>query len=219
MKIAAISDVHQQWLGLEIEPCDILISAGDYSYKGDPDVVFSFHSWLSRQPAKHIISVQGNHEVWVEKNFRDALDKVKAIDPKIHFLAVGAIEIEGIKIWCSAVQPEFYNWAWNMPRGKEIAEHWSLIPHDTQILVTHGPPYDILDRSILKRARLTDEPLGCKDLRSRIDSLDNLKLHIFGHIHGSSGEIDLNNVHFINAAICDEDYRPTNPVRYYEFKK
>ena len=36
---------------------------------------------------------------------------------------------------------KFHDWAFNLPRGgKELREKWDMIPDDTQILVTHGPP-------------------------------------------------------------------------------
>jgi len=60
MKIVMISDVHEQWHDLTIPECDLLISAGDYSYRGLKPVVIAFHEWLSKQPAKHIISVSKN---------------------------------------------------------------------------------------------------------------------------------------------------------------
>ena len=227
MKIAMISDVHEQWQNIKVPACDLLISAGDYSYLGKKNVVMNFHQWLKMQPAKHIISVQGNHEVWVEKNFHEAKEIVAEIEPRIKFIAEGALEIEGVKIYCSSVQPEFGGWAWNVPRGEKIKRHWDAIPDDTEILVTHGPPYGILDQ-IVPRAtppngfRFGEDDyhhLGCKDLRTRLGYLDNLKLHVFGHIHGSSGETKLGGIKFVNASICNENYKPINPVREFVFKR
>lgn len=233
MKISMISDVHEQWQNLVIPECDLLISAGDYSYRGQPQVVEEFHIWLSKQPAKHIISCQGNHEVWVEKYFNEAKERVEKIDKRIIFTAFGDYEIEGLKIHCDATTPRFHDWAWNVDRGEKIKRQWAAIPDNTNILVTHGPAYGILDRSLGRIARDTDEPLGCKDLLNRISQLQKLKLHVFGHIHGSSGMkkyyfpygmdgwlgeiIELENgINFVNAAICDEYYKPTNPVRFIE---
>lgn len=209
MKICMISDVHEQWDNLIIPTCDLLISAGDYSYRGNPLVVAAFHRWLDKQPAAHVISVQGNHELWVEKNFEEA----KCLSPeRIHFIAEGLIDIEGVKIYGSAVQPEFGGWAWNVARGEKIKRHWDAIPEDVQILITHGPACGILDQTAPWQPRL-----GCEELRKRIFELKKLKLHVFGHIHGSSGEMDLEGIKFINASICDEDYEPTNPVREFIF--
>lgn len=220
-----ISDVHEQWHGLTIPECDLLISAGDYSYKGFPDVVFEFHTWLSKQPAKFIISCQGNHELWVEKNFREALDIVKAIDPRIIFIAEGSVNLKGLKIWCSAVTPHFHNWAWNVPRGEDIKKNWDRIPSDTVILITHGPAYGILDQidpygpKMVGTLEGTGAHIGCEDLRNKTSELEKLKLHVFGHIHGSSGEYDENFVHYVNASICNEKYRPVNPVRVWDLEE
>ena len=41
-----------------------------------------------------------------------------------------------------------FNWAFNRKRGDEIKKHWGLIPNNTDILITHGPPYKILDKTI-----------------------------------------------------------------------
>lgn len=213
MKIVLISDVHGKWNKLTIPECDLLISAGDYSFRGEKHMVVDFHKWLSKQPARQVISVQGNHELWVEKNWEEAKQLTYKIAPRIHFVQEEALEIEGIKLFCSAITPFFCNWAWNKQPGQEIKQHWDKIPEDTEILVTHGPRQGILD--------LTPhgEKVGCKELGERIDQLKNLKLHVFGHIHGSSGELNFNGVTYINASICDERYLPLNPVREFELEK
>lgn len=210
MKIVAISDTHGKWNTLKIPEIDLLISAGDYSFRGEKHMVKDFHKWLDKQPARHIISVQGNHELWVEKNWDEAKLLVSEVAPRIHFIDEGSIEIEGVKIHCSAITPEFCNWAWNRQRGLDIKKHWDAIPDDTKVLVTHGPRNMILDR-------LVDySHVGCEELGYRIDQLKELKLHIFGHIHGAAGEMSFNGVTYINASICDEKYMPTNPVRVFE---
>lgn len=215
MKIILISDVHAKWKKLVIPECDLLVSTGDYSFRGEKHIVEDFHEWLSKQPAKHIISVQGNHETWVEKNFAEAKEIARQIDPKIHFIDEGAIEIDGVKIYCSAVTPWFYNWAWNVNRGPDIAKHWAKIPDDTQVLLTHGPPHGILDMTYHIDGVTPREEVGCEDLLERIKQLKFLKLHAFGHIHSGSGEITIDGVTYINASICDETYQPTNPVREF----
>lgn len=216
LKIVAISDVHTRWHTLQIPECDILISAGDYSFHGQPDIVLSFHEWMNRQPAKHVISVQGNHETWVEKNFSAAEAIALGSCPRVHFMEEGLVEIDGIKIWCSAITPNFFNWAWNRARGEEIKQHWDKIPEDTNILVTHGPPAGILD--IVPWVDGTPkERVGCEELKKRIDQLD-IDLHIFGHIHHSHGEHHSDGTSFYNASICDERYAPTNPVTVIEYE-
>lgn len=208
-KIVAISDVHEQWHNLVIPECDLLISAGDYSYRGKPNVVRDFHGWLDLQPAKHIISVQGNHEMWVEKHFETAKAIAQKVCPRVHFIDEGLVEIEGKKIWCSAITPEFNNYAWNR-YPDQIKEHWDKIPLDTDILVTHGPPYMILDYAPICGH------VGCPELYQKILELKNLKAHFFGHIHDSHGYKRFNNIDFYNASICTESYNPNNLVTVYE---
>lgn len=205
MKIVAISDTHKQWNKLIIPECDILISAGDYSYRGEPEVVERFHAWLNTQPAKHIVSVQGNHELWVEKHFEEAKQIALKVCPRVHFIDEGLAEVEGLKVYGSAVTPFFCNWAWNR-HSYEIQEHWDKIPAGIDILVTHGPPYGIRD---LVEYRM--EHVGCPKLMIKIQEVKP-KIHIFGHIHQGFGTQHFNDTTFYNAAICNESYKPVNPV-------
>lgn len=210
MRLVAISDVHEKWHNLKIPPCDILISAGDYSFHGYPNVVKHFHEWLNKQEAKHIISVQGNHEQWVEKNFEDAKRIALQACPAVHFMEEGLVEIEELKIWCSSMTPWFHDWAYNRHRGQEIKKHWDLIPSDTNILVTHGPPEGILD-AIYNANGIPKGRVGCYDLR---DAVKRIKpdVHIFGHIHSDYGEHHEDGTSFYNVAICDDMYLPSHPV-------
>jgi Icc-related predicted phosphoesterase len=209
MKIVAMSDVHNRYQKIIIPTCDLLISCGDYSSMGRLHEVKNFHKWIDKQPATHIISCQGNHELQVEKNFQ--ISKQVALEecPRAHFLDEGPLEIEGVKIWCSAITPFFCNWAWNRFRGPYIKEHWDRIPEDIDILVTHGPPYGILD-TVYNTDGTPKEHVGCQDLYSRIWYLKKIKLHFFGHIHNEYGHKELNGVKFYNASICDETYNPVN---------
>lgn len=213
--MVAISDVHGKWKKLKIPSCDLLISAGDYSFQGEPHMVRDFHAWLNEQDAGHIISVQGNHETWVEKNW----DQAKAIAleacPAVHFIDEGLIEIEGKKIWCSAVTPWFYDWAWNVQRGPDIKRHWDKIPNDVNMIVTHGPAYGILD--VVPAADGSPRGrVGCQDL---LDAIRRIKpdIHICGHIHHSYGQEHIDGTSFYNVSICDEMYYPSNAVTEIEW--
>jgi Icc-related predicted phosphoesterase len=217
MKIALISDIHTKWQKLQIPKCDLLISCGDYSFRGEPKVVKDFHDWLNQQDAMHIISVQGNHETWVEKNFEEAQRIALGECPRAHFMAEGLVIIDGTKIWCSAWTPWFHAWAYNAHRGEAIKKHWDLIPDDTDILITHGPPAGILDVVYAVDGVTPRDNVGCQDLMDKILTLKKLKMHAFGHIHGSAGEKIFKGIKFINSSICDENYMPTNPVRIFEF--
>ena len=45
-------------------------------------------------------------------------------------------------------------------------------------------------------------------------SMDGLReetfMHVFGHIHNGYGQRQIGQTLYVNAAICDEDYRPVN---------
>jgi hypothetical protein len=133
------------------------------------------------------------------------------LDPKIIYLQDSSAVIDGLKIYGSPWQPRFFDWAFNLDRGAEMAEKWRMIPTDIDILITHGPPNGILDA--VPRVWGT-EFTGCEELRKRvatIASIGQLKLHVFGHIHCGYGNVEKFGVQFVNASTCDEDYDPTQP--------
>lgn len=212
MKIVFISDTHGRWKKIKIPPCDLLISTGDYSFVGEINLIQDFHAWLKQQPAKHIISLQGNHETWVESNFDVAKAIAEGHCSGVHFLAEGLVEIEGLKIWGSAVTPYFRDWAWNRHPGEDIQAHWDKIPTDTDVLITHGPPYGILDKVIGRF-----DHLGCPQLAKKIEEIKP-KIHAFGHIHSGHGTLEQNGTIFVNSAICDEEYAPNYQPIVVELK-
>ena len=236
MKIVAISDTHCKWNKITIPECDLLVSSGDYSFKGEFHVVRDFHKWLNKQPAKHIVSGQGNHERYVEADFEGAKKIALEECPRVHFMEEGRVEIEGVKIWISPMTPFFCDWSYNRApsekdemmvvdysRGKiklvkSIWPHWQAIPNDTQILITHGPPQGILDQTTYASGDLRSEPLGCPLLMKRIKELKKLDLHFFGHIHHPGGTAKCQDgVTFYNAAVCDEMCVPSNPITIVEY--
>ena len=79
---------------------------------------------------------------------------------------------------------------------------YAAIPEDTDVLVTHTPPYGILDRdgSIL---------YGSRVLLERVRTI-RPHLHLFGHIHKSCGTLSDGITIFSNAAIMDEGYDSLN---------
>ena len=66
--------------------------------------------------------------------------------------------------------------------SEEIKEKWDLIPGDTDILMTHSPPYGILDVS---KQGINS---GCANLMRRVREVKPL-VHVFGHIHEGHGII------------------------------
>jgi len=107
------------------------------------------------------------------------------------------------KVWGTPWQPRFCSWAFNVDRGADIKQHWDKIPINTDILITHGPPFGTLDKVIGRT-----ESLGCEELAKRIREIKP-KIHVFGHIHTGYGYKFDGNTHYINASILNEQYKYT----------
>lgn len=198
MKIYAISDTHNLHSYIKIPECDILIHAGDATGRGSMEEIMPFLNWLSKQPAKYKILVPGNHDWGFEK--QPDFYKHECSERGITLLNDEMVEIEGLKIWGSPIQPFFYDWAFNRWPGPEIQKHWDMIPKGLDILITHGPPYGFLDQNMLGQS------CGCDQLLYKILEV-RPKAHIFGHIHDNNGLKSFDGIKFYNVAICDERYK------------
>lgn len=204
MRLVCISDTHKRHKEVEVPDGDMLIFAGDMCGGGSEKSARKFARWFGSHPHKHKISVAGNHDKCFEHGSR-LLVKSYFNELGLIYLEHEPERVEGLKFFGSPYQPEFCTWAFNLPRGEALARKWGQIPDDTEVLITHSPPHGILD--YVEDGR----HYGCEDLRDRIDRLGNLRLHVFGHIHFAYGSVvDGNNVTFVNACICDEDYNATN---------
>jgi Icc-related predicted phosphoesterase len=228
VKLVCISDTHNKHRQIKIPDCDILISAGDYSSKGYDREIIDFYKWLNEQNANHIVSIQGNHELGWEANPEKCKKLALEHCPAVHLLEDQSINIEGINIYGSAYTPYFYDWAYNAGRTITEAAHyrkpfigdiWAKIPENTNILVTHGPAYGILDELTYIDGTPKGQFVGCVELGKRINELKELDLHICGHIHCAHGQKHIDGVSYYNASICDEVYQVTNPITIIEYEK
>jgi Icc-related predicted phosphoesterase len=205
-RIVAISDTHSrhQQFG-ELPAGDILIHAGDATVRGDLQEVVEFNRWLGTLPHKHKIFVAGNHDFLFERAPQLACS---LMSNAIYLLDSFRI-IEGLKIYGSPWQPRFFDWAFNLDRGREIRRKWERIPDDTDILITHGPPHGILD-GVIDRWTGTIEAVGCEELLPVVQRIKP-RVHIFGHIHAGYGQVEQDGVQFINASSCNEAYKIVHP--------
>lgn len=206
LRIICLSDTHNCNEQIIVPEGDILIHAGDATNRGTMEEIIFFNQWFANFSHKYKIFVAGNHDWLFETN---NLRARSLLDDSIIYLQDSSVEIEGLKIYGSPWQPRFFDWAFNLNRGAEMAEKWKLIPHNTDILITHGPPFGILDEV---PRRYWIENTGCEELRKKVEEIsqfNKLKLHIFGHIHCGYGTAENFGVKFINAANCDEEYNPT----------
>ncbi len=88
---------------------------------------------------------------------------------------------------------------------------YELIPEDTDILITHGPPYGTMD--VVRNFHTGKaENVGSTILAGTTNTLKSLKLHVFGHIHEGFGKSKDGKM--VNASYVNEEYLPVNkPIR------
>lgn len=180
MKICCIADMHGKLP--QIPQCNILLIAGDVcpNYSNDKllDAIKQL-SWLKRvfrpwleslQKRKiEIYGIAGNHD-WVF--YLNETNNKANIDLPWYYLSDSGIGGD-LTIWGTPWQPPFFNWAFNLPE-KQLREKFSFIPKDIDILISHGPPFQIGDMTP------RGENAGSMALKHRIEVV-RPKLHVFGH--------------------------------------
>lgn len=213
MRVVCIADPHGRYFGttIKLPPGDVLVVAGDLCLNGTLLELEWAAAWLGthinpyRQEQaqfKNIIVIGGNHDFPFQVNPMEARNLLR--DQGITYLQDEAVTIEGVKFYGSPWTPTFFNWAFMKDRGEEIQQEWAKIPTDVDVLITHGPPYGILDPGF-KAAHV-----GCEDLLFELENRISPKLHVFGHLHSGYGELDRDGIHYVNASLVNEAYSPVN---------
>jgi len=194
MKLVIISDTHGHHNKINLPKGDVLIHCGDFSYQGTKQEIDNFTDWFISTKFKYKILVAGNHDFFLARH-KNYFDDVHERD--LIYLFNNSVVIEGIKFWGSPYTPNYKNLAFNKHRGSSIKEIWDKIPMNTDIVITHGPPVGILDKTV------SGLSVGCEDLRNRITEVSPL-LHIFGHIHESFGIRHNDQTVFINSSLTNK---------------
>jgi Icc-related predicted phosphoesterase len=228
-RFVCISDTHSRLRNVVVPDGDVLIHAGDLSGRTAQPLAWNLDprgklrglvymdTWeqfraLGELPHAHKLVIAGNHDHALK--FEPDLGHKLAREYGLLYLDAAPAEVAGVRVWGSAWTPWFLDWAFNFQRGAEgkrqAARHYSQIPNDTQLLVTHGPPHGILDQ-LDESGSEPGARVGGMALRDRVCALPELRAHVFGHIHCAYGTKRENDVLFVNASTCTEKYRPTNP--------
>ena len=216
IRIACISDTHGKHGQLIIpDDIDILLHAGDFTGSGQIWETKEFMHWFNKQEAPYKIFISGNHDFMDQDHpamFKELLKEY----PNITYLRDEGTTVEGIKIWGRPWTPEFYEWAFMADRGSsKMLSTIDVIPSDTDIILTHGPVYGILDKT------KAGELVGCQDLKNFLeDGKCKPKALVVGHIHESAGYVrDEHDILHVNAAVLNERYINSNKpivLEYYE---
>lgn len=213
MIIDCISDLHGFYPVLT--GGDLLIVAGDLTAKDMEKENDNFWRWLCYQNYKKIIVIGGNHDNFLQKN----PDSLKDEGNTLCYLCDSGTEFEGLKVWGSPWTKTFLGMnreckAFTVDTDDQLKEKFDLIPDDIDILITHSPPYGIMDQVVRGGEQIN---VGSFSLRCKIELIQP-RLHVFGHIHSGHGNTILKsqmkeppkNIICVNASIMDEVYDPIN---------
>ena len=195
MRVVCISDTHELHRELGVPSGDLLIHAGDFTFWGKGTrAIKDFNAWLGELPHKYKIVVPGNHEYILESN-----PELRWMINNATLLINEATLIDGIKIWGSPMTPH-YGGAFGRSNAPDRVRAYARIPFDTDILVTHGPPYGVLDGS----PEEYPSPAGDPELRQAVIRI-RPHLHVFGHVHSGYGVRPTRHTLFVNAALLGLD--------------
>lgn len=217
MIIDCISDLHGFYP--DLEGGDVLIVSGDLTANDKPIQYDQFAAWIDRQKYTKKVLIAGNHDNFFKnKKFEEVQDSYKHIN--VDYLCESKTEFEGLKIWGSPWTPRFFGMNPKCMAFTYFDESWFYdevlmnIPLDTDILITHGPAYGILDKTNKGAS------VGSKSLQTWLKYVARPMLHVFGHIHESYGTEKVfpryNNKMMIsvNASVVNERYEHVNkPIR------
>ena len=235
MIIDCISDLHGHYPKLDAG--DLLIVAGDLTKSDTAGQFVQFFIWLSEQPYRKKIVISGNHDNILQEippipdslpesisYLCDSGTEFEYYDPRFPLEDEGFLPSgkRTLKIWGSPWTLRFDGMnphciAFTIDTEEELAEKWALIPDDVDILVTHGPPWQIRDEvETYPEGRFNSalfDNIGSKSL-IEITIKKQPLLHVFGHVHGGYGRENYEGCIYVNASHVNELYEPVNkPIR------
>lgn len=219
LKLVCISDTHGLYDFSQMkERGDVLVIAGD-SFRhhvmncrrnpqgdalGQLDELHALDAAVGKLGFAHALIVAGNHD-WIFQALDTANFKIQL--RYLRYLEDEECVIDGVKFYGFPWTPEFCGWAFMRERRSKSLKHKVMaIDDDTDVLISHGPPWGLRDRSYV-----TNGHVGCELLREKIDAMVNLKYVICGHIHGARGSFTANGKTIWNVSCCTEEYHPLNP--------
>lgn len=143
-------------------------------------------------PGVDIVGVRGNHDYF---NYGIQGDSWQAVE---------SFDLLGYK-WASMRGVVYHTGYWNdeLMEG-ELNALCKQIPEDTQILVSHAPPFGILDDS--RDDAVNPRNLGSQAIRLLVDRLPNLQLHMYGHIHEQGCQVQVRKNAVFSNASCGANF-------------
>lgn len=221
MRFWLISDTHNRHDELRVpNNVDAVIHCGDESesmnVSKNERQARIFFQWFSGLEIEHKIFVPGNHSTAIEKGLIRPEEY-----PHIRFLIHQQTELGGLVVFGTPYTPRFFNWAY-MRERKELDGVWQTIPDRVDILISHGPPKGILDRT---RDMASHKPIhvGSLSLTRHVRERIKPRVHAFGHIHDELGIRNFGTVFdsetlFVNCSCCDQSIQLENHGIVLEFE-
>jgi len=190
VRFVCVSDTHMTHSSMKVPDGDVLLHAGDFTNKGTVAEIKEFNTWLGKLPHRHKIVIAGNHDLALDSEHvqkrREASETtttVRSLLTNCTYVHDEFVTVMGIKIYGSPYQPDMFAKyvAFSLPRGESLRKKWDKIPNDTDILLTHSPPFGYCDRMMFGKR------VGCEDLLRAIEDRVRPAFHVFGHIHAARG--------------------------------
>ena len=194
---------------------DILVHCGDfliYSISSPERHTLDFLRWFTSIPARHHVLCFGNHEIHFDNgpDSREAmLSYFQRVAPSVHVLFNASLTLPdrlGGALTLFGSPHTVYRGILKRANAFSVDSDavksvWDTIPDGIDVMVTHSPPYGVLDGAY-KAFRLGDPNL-LRWYNARLASSPHQlpKLHMFGHCHEDYGYARSHSTLFVNAAM------------------
>ncbi|KAF8341259.1 Metallo-dependent phosphatase-like protein, partial [Cantharellus anzutake] len=209
-RFVCISDTHSV-IDFPVPDGDILIHAGDLTTVGRVPDLQKTIQWLSRLPHAAKIVIAGSHDLVLDMDWYDqyswkvhgkslevcsGVNAVLSTESALASSSGSSTEVSSSSSFSSSIPKEWKLFgvpgtpesdpdpglAFHYAKGTDAEETFARVLPDTEILITHGPPANILDTSE------EGTHVGCEELWKRVKAI-RPRLHVFGHVHEGRGAL------------------------------
>lgn len=202
MKICAISDLHGHQI--DIPKCDVLAIAGDISgvFKGNAfwfeNYFIDYYLEKQKKNFKKCFITFGNHDDQID------ISKIK-LPEHVEVLNGKSSKYKGVTFFGSPYckySPKIIESTLDLNED-QLKDKFNNITLETDVLITHMPPYGFGDT-----VKYQSYHLGSSSLLDRI-RIVKPKIHLFGHIHTGKKYEKWNGTTFYNVSVLNEKYEYT----------
>lgn len=225
MTVTCLSDLHGYY-PKNLLKGDLLIIAGDITASDNVSEWKEFYGWLKEQRFEKKVYIAGNHDRFLaachadEDISKSLKSELESEGDGIEYLCDSGTIFQGLKVWGSPWSPYFAGvnslCTAFMTDDDTLKRKFDLIPSDVDILITHTPPFGILD-TITVGGKV--KHAGDIHLREALENRIKPMLHAFGHIHEQAGKdlvfkrsgfgVECNTT-CVNASVLNEHYESIN---------